>query len=273
MNNQEIQEQAEQAYLEKFLERLQYDYSDIIRGEDPPDFYFKIQEKRIAVEITDYHSGRSNDNNHRWRMVEEERDKIRDLLNRKVSLHENLKGIHVHIIPRGLSLPSRKEYDPFTDEIISFIESKIGILQSQRVRDKKFLPEFSLLNQYVSRIYANKVNAKMFWDISQTASVGVSEEEFINTIEPKLGKPRPSDINENWLLIVSGARMSQSIGLHHHDHYNDFSQVNTMLENGPFEQIYIYDYMFSRILGWNLEEGWEELKGVIFADGEEVWDE
>lgn len=273
MNNHKNQKQTERFCIEYFLERLQYDYSDIIRGEDPPDFYIIVQNNRVAVEITEYHSIRPNPKGLSWRMVEEERDRIRRILNGKVSLNENLKGINAHIIPKGLSLPSKNEYDSFVNEIIHYVESQIGILQSRRISSKKFPSEFVLLNKYVSRISAKKVNIQISWNISQAASVGVSEEELKNTIEPKLGKSRPPDIKENWLLIVSGTRLSQAMGHHHHDYYNDFSQLNDMLKDGPFEQIYICDYMLSRILGWNLEYGWKELKGVIFARGEEVWDE
>ena len=74
----------------------------------------------------------------------------------------------------------------------------------------------------------------MTWDRNSAAYVGISEEELEECVSNKLNKPRPQQITENWLLIVSGTTMSQQIGLTHCKKFNDFFLVQQLFEDKSF---------------------------------------
>ena len=67
----------------------------------------------------------------------------------------------------------------------------------------------------------------------------MNESEIKKSISRKLEIPRPKGVSENWLLIVSGRQLSQSMGLRDVEEPNAFQEVNAALENGPYDEVEI----------------------------------
>ena len=237
----------------------------IKRGNNPPDFYLVCGTVRIAVELTEYHSQRKGPGGHSWRMVEEAWQKIEELFVTKRERYPALGEVHGFLYFKDLEMPSSGQYDQFIDELLKFGMSQLDVLTEERCLYHSFPVDYPLLNRYLKKMHLQKVGCYMTWDRASAAYVGISEHELEQSISRKLNKPCPPMFDEYWLLIISGAYMSQNIGLTHHEKFNGFSQVNRTLQASCFDKVFFFQYMYERILCWNRKNQWEELKPARFA--------
>ena len=75
--------------------------------------------------------------------------------------------------------------------------------------------------------------------------------EIIRSKSEKVTNYEISNLNEMWLLVVSGSQISQAMGIPHPDILNDFSDCNELINQSGFNKIYLYQYMRDRILEWS----------------------
>ena len=107
----------------------------------------------------------------------------------------------------------------------------------------------------------------MTWDRNSAAFVGVGEKELQKCVSKKLNNPRPQQITENWLLIVSGTAMSQQIGLTHCKKFNGFAPLNNRLDKSSFDKVFFFQYVWQRVLCWSHNNEWKEVKPAISGRG------
>lgn len=267
MNIEQNQKDEELFYLNKFLQRMEIEQEHIERGEDPPDFYMVYGSKRIAIEVTEYHSMRKGPGGHAWRAVEEAWRSIRDLFTKERERYPKLDDVHGLLSFRELKMPPANKYGQFVTELLKFGISRYNTLTEERSMFDSFPSNYPLLNKYLKKIKLQKVNCYMTWDRDSAAYIGIGEKELEKCVSKKLKKPHPQQISENWLLIVSGTAMSQQIGLIPCKKFNGFTQLNSRLEKSSFDKIFFYQYMWKRVLCWSQNKQWEEVKSARTARG------
>ena len=118
MNIEKKKKDEELFYLKRFLQTMKIEIEHIERGEDPPDLHVVCQSKRIAIEVTEYHSLRKGPSGHSWRAVEEEWRSIRDLFNKERERYHELDDVHGFLLFRELEMPPANKYRRFVTELL-----------------------------------------------------------------------------------------------------------------------------------------------------------
>ena len=268
MDIEQKQKDEELFYLKRFLKSMKIETGHIEYGEDPPDFYMVHRSNKIAIEVTEYHSMRKGPGGHAWRAVEEEWWKIRDLFTKEREQYPKLDDVHGFLFLRELEMPPATKHGQFVTELLEFGISQYRNLTEEGTSFGSFEPfpsNYPLLKKYLEEIRLKKVNCYMTWDRSSAAYVGISEKELEKCVSKKLKNPRPQQISENWLLIVSGSDMSQQIGLTHYEKFNNFAQLNDSLEKSSFDKVFFFQYVWQRVLCWLHNKQWKEVKPAVFA--------
>ncbi len=259
------QEQEERIYLDKFLEALGICPDRIDRGSDPPDLVMTIKGQRVAVEATGFHSAATGEVGHPRRSVEQEWDAIRETISERRQAHPELDSVNCRIAFKGLLVPPRRQHMAFADELISLVQDKADQVTDTPVQWAG-LDGYPLLTEYLDEVALSRPGCYTTWDWDRNvASVGLSEEELKKIVLPKLEVQRSADVAENWLLVVSGYRLSQSMGVAHVDAVRDYGCLNTAIARGPFDKVYVFQYMYDRILQWDLRDSWVEVRPAQWA--------
>lgn len=260
------QEREERFYLGRFLEALQLEFDVVQRGADPPDFILTLAGKHTSVEMTEFHSGARGDNGLPRRAVEEEWRKFQRLFESAREQYADLNHIMGLAFFKALEVPPRREQMPFAKELLEFGHQKLPYLTKDGSDFSQFGSSSPLLGKYLKRLRLWDAGCFTSWEWNHMAAgVGLTERELLDIILPKIKVGRPKETNENWLLMVSGHQLSQSIGLPHVDVLREYGELNKALTCGPYDRVYIFQYMFGRVLLWQLAQGWMEVKGAKFA--------
>lgn len=260
MNIEQKQKDEELFDLKEFLLTMKIEPERIERGEDPPDFYMVYGPNKIAIEVTEYHSMRKGPGDHAWRAVEEEWRRIRDLFTKERERYPKLDDVYGFLCFRELEMPPANKHSQFVTELLKFGISQYRTLTEEGISFGSFPSNYPLLNKYLEKIRLRNNCYGMLWHRDPADSVGISENELEKCVSKKLKKPRPQQISENWLLIVSGTAMSQHIGLTPCKKFNDFARLNSRFEKSSFDKVYFYQYMWKRVLCWSQNKQWEEVK-------------
>jgi len=229
-------------------------------GQDPPDFYIVHKSNKIAVEVTEYHSMRKGPKGNPWRAVEEEWRKISDLLIKEKEQYPKLNDVYGHLDFRESEMPSTKKHGAFVTELLEFGISQCETLTEERSVFDSFPSNYPLLNKYLTEIMLQEVYGCTMWSRNVAVYLGISEEELEKCVSKKLKKPRPDQITENWLLIVSGPAMAQQIGKRRCGKLNSFAKVNKRLEESHFDKIFFFQYVQRCVLCRSRGKQWEEVK-------------
>jgi hypothetical protein len=262
------QKRRERFYLEEYLKALQIQVGSIERGANPPDFILTLAKKQVAVEVTEFHSDATGPEGHPRRLIEEEWTKVQRLINQERKRYPDFDNILGLLFFKKLLLPSRFEGLEFVRELLNFSRNVLESVSKKGVGDfSSFDQKFPLLQKYLRRLHLRLVGSHTTWEWNHSASsVGLNESEMRKTVSRKLEIPRPKDVSENWLLIVSGHQLSQSMGLPDIEKLNAFQEVNEALKTGPYDKVFIFEYMFDRVLLWDPSSGWMELREARFAN-------
>lgn len=261
------QQEEERFCLDRFLEGLETPAERIERGADPPDFVLSIAGRRVAVEVTGFHSAATGDGGHARRAVEEEWDALRETISNARPEHPELDSLDCQLMFKGLLVPRRRDHVRFAEELIVLVQGLAGQVTKARTVFRN-LEGFALLGKYLRGVVLSRPGCYMTWDWDKNAAfVGMNEAELSRTVSPKLQRPRPRDVDENWLLVVSGHRLSQSMGVPHIEQFRAYVCLNKALANGPYDAVYVFEYMLSRILRWRHGDDWTEVKRAQWARG------
>lgn len=268
------QRKRECFYLDKFLSALLMTPESIERGANPPDFIVTQGKKQIALEVTEFHSDAIGPEGHPRRLIEQEWTKLQQLIERERKHYPDLNNISGLLFFKKLLVPSRVESPQFVKELLDFSADSLNSFTGKVGDFSSFGTNFSLLRKYLKRLHLAIVDCYITWEWNHSASsVGLNDSEMKKTISRKLGIPRPKGVSENWLLIVSGHQLSQSMGLPDVENLNAFQETNEALKNGSYDKVFIFQYMFDRVLRWEQSSGWIELREAHFAKDPKPGDE
>ena len=271
------QKKEELCDLKDFLRTIKLDgsFESGLEPNKAPDSWITSSGKRIAVEVTEFHSGEMSPAGHRRRAVEEEWSKRLFLsINSERLKYPDLAHIQGILFFRELDVPSRPESVQFTNELLHFSCTKAGSINKEATF-YSFGSQYSLLDKYLHSIFFQKADEAippedLFWHWNHDfAWVGFTNEELYNSISSKLGKARPEGAAENWLLLVSRLSPSQSMGLAPLQEFAGCTKTNEALAQGPFDKIYVFQRAYGRVLLWEPSTGWTEVCKPCVANGHE----
>jgi len=245
----------ERFYLDKFLALLSK-VADEIHHEESPDFIVSIATKKIGIEVTDFHSDLKGESGRPRRAVEETWTLLQGMIMEEVDKYNKLKETFGLLSFKKLELPPKSKHKKFTDELIKL---SLEIIDS----DYKVIKpggKYPLLNKYLEKFCLERVGCYITWQWNHNvSSIGITETRLINAIKSKIEKVvkyKEKNIDDLWLLIVSGHMLSQAMGLNLHYKLNTFDQLNNLLKHSGFNKIFIYQYMFDVIYKW---PGWVKI--------------
>ena len=236
------------------------DRGPLVAGNNKPDFVVCIDGSQIGIEETTYYRKQRPGESRPRQAKENAWHDLQSVIEKARQKYSELSEIHGSVRFRDFMLPPSREYDPFAMELVEFAMSKIGELSSEHERYKTFCEKYSYLSRYLEYLELKRVGCYMFWDWRHNAdNMGLQEDALYSRIQDKIGKHVQSQVDENWLLITSGTQTSQQMWGLSVSLMNEFSEILDLLDESPFDRIYIYDYVHSKVVLWTVSEGWEDV--------------
>jgi len=149
--------------------------------------------------------------------------------------------------------PSMSKHKQVTNELIILAFEMINSGCKEKSPESKYL----LLNKYLKNFSLKKVECFITWEWNHNASfIGLTETELIDAIKQKIknfANYKAKEVDEIWLLVISGFRLSQTMSIRLSYELNTFDEVNSLLRQSEYNKVYIYHYMFDVIYEW---PGW-----------------
>ena len=244
----------ESTYFHEFLDVLG-EVPESVRCEEPPDFIITLNQKKIAVELTAFHSDSKPKGGSARRTAEETWKLLQKTIMKRVAECKDLEETYGKLFFKKSLLPLKSKHSEFTGELVKICVQMI----SSGSREAKPDSKYPLLDEYVRKITLEEVGCYMTWGWNFDASfVGLSEPELVNTITPKIKKIamyKKKPFDELWLLIISGHLLSQAMGgsKDFSSTLHSFRRLNHLLEKSGFDRVYIYQRMHDTVYKW---PGW-----------------
>jgi hypothetical protein len=244
----------ERFYLDSFLGILNLTPSDVQHRESP-DFIVVLGGKKIGIELTYFHSDLKGIDGTPRRAIEETWKSLQKAIMKEVKKHNQLDGTYGILFFKHLEVPPKRLHERFAHELIQL---SLDMVESGRV---EAMPgtEFPLLRKYLKNFLLRRPGLKITWDWNRNASsVGLTEKELIDIIRPKVEgviNYRRVIVDELWLLVVSGYRLSQAMGMLLANDLFSYENLNRLLEQSGYNKVYLYQYMLDVIFEW---PGWTE---------------
>lgn len=260
---------VERFYLDEFFKILGETPEDVKDGE-APDFIVKLHHLIIGIEVTEFHSDLKGEKDRPRRAVEEAWVSLQRVIMEQVGNYKELEDTSGFLYFKKLELPPNKEYKEFVNELIQLSLELIGTNREEISPDSNY----PLLNKYLSEFRLEKVGCYITWEWNHIASsIGLTESELLDTIQPKLVKAKSyirRNIDVLWLLIVSGFRLSQTMPVRLSNRLLSYKKLDYLLSRSIFEKIYIYQYMVGVIYEWPnwVKIGTEQLYPTIQKEGQ-----
>jgi len=257
------QKQNELFYLNKFLALLGKVPKEIQSGESP-DFIVILEQKKIGIECTEFHSDLKGETGRPRRAIEETWLLLQRTIMKEVGKCNELKETYGFLFFKKLELPPKSKHGEFTSELIKLSLEMIN----SGYKQIKPGGNYPFLNKYLEKFCLERVGYYSTWNWNYDASlIGVTEEELIDAVKSKIEKVvtyKQKNIGELWLLIISGHRLSQTMPpppfLEHQ--LNDFGQLNELLKASGYTKVYLYQYIFDTIYEW---PGWAKFGKEDFS--------
>jgi hypothetical protein len=259
----------ERFYLNEFFKILGETAEDVKAGE-APDFIVKLRHSKIGIEVTEFHSDLKGEQDRPRRAVEEAWTSLQRVIMEKIGKYKELEDTSGTLFFKKLELPPTPKYKDF---VIELVQLSLEMIETNR---EEISPKsnYPLLNKYLDKFHLKKVGCYITWEWNHNASsIGLTESELVDTIQPKLVKAESyikKNIDVLWLLVVSGSRLSQTMPVHLANKLLSFKNLDYLLSRSVFDKIYIYQYMVGVIYEWPnwAKIGIEQLHPTIQKEGQ-----
>lgn len=257
-------EDTERFYLDHFLDTMELKPDSIERGADPPDFIVEIDGDLYFVEMTEFHSNAKDALGRPRRAVEEDWANIQSMISDELPKRAGMNEVSARVCFNQVLVPPKTKHKQFVHELVDFVEAKVPVLTQE---DKEFddFPTGSLLEECLEKVEVSRLEGLYIslWEWNRTSgSVGLREQELLDCIQDKLLLGRLSDAHEFWLIVVSGHRLSQSMGPR--PQVAAFALVTQQLASSSYDRAYIYQYMYDGIWQWARGSGWTKVIPDVF---------
>ncbi|MDD5132124.1 MAG: hypothetical protein PHH44_05625 [bacterium] len=227
-----------------------------LKKSESPDFIMTSKKLKVGIELISIYTDNNAQNGSKRRLFEEEWGLLQEKLMEKVNNYSILSMTSGVIIFKEKRIPKRAEFDKFIDELIFLA---IRMVKGNMIETKIF-NGMSTLEAYVKKfhLYLKRSACYSNWESDIFfSSLGVSEDELINTIKPKIKKGevyKKDNFNELWLLCISGPMPSQSFGFNNVENkLKEYSRLDKLCIRSGFDNIFIYQTNHRIVYEW---PGW-----------------
>lgn len=239
----------ERYYLKEFFKLLN-ETPENIQDSESPDFIVNIHQLEIGIEITEFHSDLKGEKGRPRRLVEEAWASLQKKIMTEVEKYEELKNMKGLLSFENVEIPRNSGQKSFIDELIQLS------LEMFKTGQQKISPgiNYPLLNKYLKKFCLEKVNCYITWEWNHNASfIGLSERELINTVKPKIDRAKDylkRHVDELWLIVVSGVRLSQAMPVDLIVKLNTFNKLDRLLRGSNYKNVFLYQYQIGVIYKW-----------------------
>lgn len=246
------QEEEERFYLEAFLNLLGLEVIQINRGNpDPPDWVITDGAgRRIGVEVTMYHDNTPTPCKHTRCQVEKAWDELLEEIRRTILARPETGRLYGYLTFKALVLPKSSEQRQFVAELRQCVLEYSDQLPA-RICDFR---NYSCLNMYLCNLRLKKVKCKLSWECNlRTAWIGLNSSMFVELVSKKaedLAKIKVANVDEYWLLVVSGPEMSQNMGPRVLEHLRELNEADGIMSQSKFRKAYVFQYALNTICEW-----------------------
>jgi len=246
MNNKK---EIEKFYLTEFFKILGIKASNIQDGE-APDFIIGLGHRKIGIELTEFHSALKGAKEKPRREIEQSWAILQNDIMNEVEKYTELRNTYGTLCFTNIETPSKLESKCFINELIEVSIEMVMSDKSQQVPSF----QYPLLKKYLKKIIIEKTQCHITWEWNHNASfISLSEDDLIKTIKPKTEKVasyKKKKIDELWLIIVSGVRLSQTMPMHLTETLKTFNQLGKLLKVSNYNKVFIYQYQIGVIHEW-----------------------
>jgi len=233
-------------YLIETIETIGLKLSEIIVREDP-DFILKIGKKTIGAEVTGYHIDAGQKKGSEARTAEESYSYIVEMVNEKLKKNSNLESIWAHLAFNYPYYPQKVDLEKFSDDLIKFTTESIRKNKNLKEMNLKPTDDYPLLKKCLKSVtlWREPFPFIHFFMHDYSGNIGLSEENLINVIQPKIEKitkyKKSGNFDELWLIVGSGRFHSQVIPplCFVESELKEFKKLDNVLENSGFSKIYL----------------------------------
>ncbi|MBI4083458.1 MAG: hypothetical protein HY423_12700 [Candidatus Lambdaproteobacteria bacterium] len=262
MGTEEDKKERERFLLRCFLEDFKCNYPSIQNGpyNKIPDFFLTWSERRIAVEVTEYHSPKSkHPRTANQRSIDASWQKLRTRIRYQLS-NEFLSDVIVFLQFHAIRIPPIGEHDRFALELKDLLLS-YGSGNLPEKLEKRQLARFPVLQDHLFRIEFGAsvpqwrlAGTRISCNISGYANPDFDTKEVARIVESKASKilkSKAAEDLEKWLLIVGDTGLSQLLGQISPVQLTQSHELSTSLVRCPFSRVYLHHYMNGTILQWD----------------------
>ena len=236
--------------------------------DDPPDVWLWLRGRRIGVEVTRFFSNDRPDGSER----------LKDIVPRWNSLvsrfeetpapwGESLRvGLHVCFSDRLRVPKGQRHHKAFIDETLRLALGGCPQPAPRRTPLKVPASGYPELTRceveevVVCGIAARPARLSVDWN-GECGPIGLSEAELRATLKEKFEKDYPK-ADALWLLVTAGHSFAETMGIDEPsaEELNEFTDVTELLQNGPFDRVFLHQRPWARLLDWTPAKGWALLK-------------
>lgn len=245
----------ERFYLNEFL-KLLGEKPENVQYTESLDFIVNLRQLKIGMEITEFHSDLKGEKGRPRRLIEEAWTLLQKNIMKEVEKYKELRNMNGFLSFKKLEIPRNSNHKSFVDELIQLS------LEMVKTNCQKTTPgiKYPILNQYLKKFLLEKVKCYITREWNHNVSfIGLSESELINAVKPKIHRAIDywkKHIDELWLIVVSGVRLSQTMPIHLTAKLNSFNKLDRVLRGSNFSKVFVYQYQVGVIYKW---PGWVKI--------------
>lgn len=248
------QKRLERSILDFYLHVAALDGKVV--AQESPDFIVTMRNRRIGVEITEYHQPTYSGHRFSRSQVEAEWNKIRAAVVEYRDSHAGLENISVQLSFTDLNVPSAKERHSFIEAIHYEIDQVKPNLNHRFTTIRIGDQHPPVLRQSLDSIDVRIVNCDMEWDWNHAAAwVGSSDAELAQILRPKLNVAITQDIDEFHLVMAAdGSSGGSYTGYLSPELLDGWTTLNAALDHSHYDVFAIIIYGCTCI--WRRSRGW-----------------
>jgi hypothetical protein len=247
------QKEREQAIAEYYLSIIELP-GELIKSERP-DFIVQTNDRKVGIEITEYHQPAHSGRKFPRKVVEATWEKLLEAVARYRESNKGLANLNVKLSFKTLHVPATGQHDEFVRAVHQEILKAAVDEKNSKVEIRIANHHSPILLTYLKSIGVRRAKGYGYWSWNQEfAGIGTTENELLSLIEKKL-EAKYDGFEEVHLVVAGdGPTASSYIGYLHPDILNGWQNLNVRIRESPFSRVTLLSNDHSCI--WQQDQGW-----------------
>ncbi len=233
---------------------------DLRLGEDPPDCVASIKNNDVGIEVAEYHKSKNIGEKYVQRSVENQWEKLQNKIYAIQKQHKIMQTVTGYLSFKNI--PSDKNIDDFISDLVSFVLKNNSHINEGALELSDF-ESFSELGEWLGYLTLFRTRyAQVQFNSNITGGfIGIDDEQLLKCIHKKTSQNyAANNVLPMWLLIFSGYRTSQHIGLPSAEKLNKFYKSNAAFNGSNFNKVLLYQEIGQQLFIKNKNCGWEYIE-------------